>query len=214
MFDAAGRGELGALYVVGSNSVSRYGIDPKALANTFIVVQDMFLTETAVLADVVLPVASLYEKSGTVTNTYGDLQLVKKAADRAGVRTDFELIVRLADRAGVNPRSLVPFGAASAPIWGRAAGRSPVRPIVMRSGSRPIISRSKSAPSIPFRFWMKSSVSFPATDLPPGASGRERNSCRDIPRANRNRCLDNRRTARSGFSCTRYTIHVRNPWAL
>ena len=110
MFDAAGRGDLAALYVVGSNPVSRYGIDPIALSNTFLIVQDMFLTETAALADVVLPAANLYEKSGTVTNTYGDLQLVKKAADRAGVRTDFELIVRLADRAGVNPKSLVPFG--------------------------------------------------------------------------------------------------------
>jgi NADH-quinone oxidoreductase subunit G len=110
MFDAAGRGDLSALYVVGSNPVSRYGVNPASLKNTFIVVQDMFLTETALLADVVLPTANLYEKSGTVTNSYGDLQLVKKAADRAGVRTDFELIVRLADRAGVNPQALVPFG--------------------------------------------------------------------------------------------------------
>ncbi len=110
MFDAAGRGELKALYVVGSNPVARYGLDPAALKDTFVVVQDMFLTETAVLADVVLPVANLYEKSGTVTNTYGDLQLVKKGADRAGVRSDFELIVRLADKCGVNPKMLVPFG--------------------------------------------------------------------------------------------------------
>jgi NADH-quinone oxidoreductase chain G len=110
MFDAAGRGDLAALYVVGSNPVSRYGVEAAALKNTFLIVQDMFLTETAVLADVIFPAANLYEKSGTVTNTYGDLQLVKKAADRAGVRTDFELIVRLADRAGVNPRALVPFG--------------------------------------------------------------------------------------------------------
>jgi NADH-quinone oxidoreductase subunit G len=122
MFDAAGRGELAALYVVGSNPISRYGIDPKILANTFIVVQDMFLTETALLADVVLPAANLYEKSGTVTNTYGDLQLVKKAADRAGVRTDFELIVRLADRAGVNPRLLVPFGAGVRADMGETRG--------------------------------------------------------------------------------------------
>ena len=110
MFDAAGRGELGALYVVGANPVSRYGIDPKTLAKTFMVVQDMFLTETALLADVVLPAANLYEKSGTVTNSYGDLQVVKKAADRAGVRPDLEMIVRIADRAGVNPKALVPFG--------------------------------------------------------------------------------------------------------
>ncbi len=110
MFDAAGRGELGALYVVGSNPVSRYGVDPAALRNTFLVVQDMFLTETAVLADVVLPAAYLYEKAGTVTSTYGDIQLVKKAADTAGVRPDFELIVRIADKLGFKAQALVPFG--------------------------------------------------------------------------------------------------------
>jgi NADH-quinone oxidoreductase subunit G len=110
MFDAAERGELAALYVVGSNPIARYGIDPAALKNTFTVVQDMFLTETAQLADVVFPAANLYEKAGTVTNTYGDQQLVKKAADRAGVRTDFELMVRLADSMGADAKKLVPFG--------------------------------------------------------------------------------------------------------
>ncbi len=110
MMDAAGRGELGALYVVGSNPISRYGVDRDAFKNTFVIVQEMFMTETAQLADVILPVTNLYEKTGTVTNTYGDQQLVKKAGDRAGVRTDFELIVRLADRMGANPRKLVPFG--------------------------------------------------------------------------------------------------------
>jgi NADH-quinone oxidoreductase subunit G len=110
MFDAAERGELAALYVVGANPIARYGIDPAALKNTFVVVQDMFLTETALLADVVLPTSNLYEKSGTVTNTYGDQQLVKKAGDRAGVRSDFELMVRLADTMGADPKKLVPFG--------------------------------------------------------------------------------------------------------
>src|ERR1700678_1914216 len=110
MFDAAERGELAALYVVGANPIARYGIDPAALKKTFVVVQDMFLTETALLADVVLPTSNLYEKSGTVTNTYGDQQLVKKAGDRAGVRSDFELMVRLADTIGADPKKLVPFG--------------------------------------------------------------------------------------------------------
>jgi NADH-quinone oxidoreductase subunit G len=110
MFDAAERGELAALYVVGSNPIARYGIDPAVLKNTFTIVQDMFLTETAQLADVIFPAANLYEKAGTVTNTYGDQQLVKKAADRAGVRTDFELMVRLADSMGADAKKLVPFG--------------------------------------------------------------------------------------------------------
>ncbi|MBW4038231.1 MAG: molybdopterin-dependent oxidoreductase [Acidobacteria bacterium] len=110
MFDAAAVNSLSALYVVGSNPIKRFGIDPATLANTFLIVQDLFLTETAVLADVVLPATNLYEKSGSVTNSYGDLQLVSKAGDRAGTRSDFELIVRLADKTGHDIKTLVPFG--------------------------------------------------------------------------------------------------------
>jgi len=122
IFEAAGRGELSALYVVGSNPVSRYGVDPSSLKNTFVVVQDMFLTETAVLADVVLPAANLYEKSGSVTNSYGDLQQVSKAGDRAGVRTDFEMIVRIADKMDADMRALVPFGKGTRADMGQSRG--------------------------------------------------------------------------------------------
>jgi NADH-quinone oxidoreductase subunit G len=110
MLEAAAKGELGALLVVGANPASRAKLDPAALKNAFVVVQDLFLTETAALADVVLPAASLYEKSGTVTNTYGDIQMVRKAADRAGVKPDFEILVRLAGAMGVDVSTLVPFG--------------------------------------------------------------------------------------------------------
>ena len=110
MLEAAGRGELAALYVVNANPVGRFSVDPAALKGTFIVAHEMFLTETAKLADVVFPAANLYEKSGSVVNSYGDLQLVKKAADRAGVRSDLELLVRVADRMGADIKQLVPFG--------------------------------------------------------------------------------------------------------
>jgi NADH-quinone oxidoreductase subunit G len=122
IFEAAGRGELSALYVVGSNPISRYSMDPATLKDTFVVVQDMFLTETAALADVILPAANLYEKSGSVTNSYGDLQLVNKAGDRAGVRTDFEMIVRIADKMGANMRALVPFGKGTRADMGQSRG--------------------------------------------------------------------------------------------
>src|SRR5205807_8979580 len=79
MFAAAGDGKLNALYCVGSNPVARYSVDPFALQNTFLVVNELFLTETASLANVVLPAACAYEKTGTFTNTCGDLQLLKKA---------------------------------------------------------------------------------------------------------------------------------------
>jgi NADH-quinone oxidoreductase subunit G len=110
MFDAAAAGKLSALYVVGSNPIKRFGIDPATLESTFVIVQDLFLTETAALADVVFPASNLYEKSGSVTNSYGDLQLVSKAADKAGTRSDFELIVRLAGHMGHDLKALVPFG--------------------------------------------------------------------------------------------------------
>jgi NADH-quinone oxidoreductase subunit G len=110
MFDAAAQGNLSALYIVNSNAIARSSVNPDVFKDTFVVVQDMFLTPTAALADVVLPAANLYEKAGSVTNSYGDLQQVKKAGDRAGVRTDFEMIVRIADKMGADVRALVPFG--------------------------------------------------------------------------------------------------------
>ena len=150
MFDAAERGELGALYVVGANPVARYSIDPAALQNTFVVVQDMFLTETAQLADVILPAANLYEKAGTVTNTYGDLQLVKKAADRAGVRPTSSSSSASPTAWAPTSHQLVPFGTRPcAPTSASPAARNPAKRTATPSGSPPISSSRRSAPSIP-----------------------------------------------------------------
>ncbi len=122
IFDAAAAGNLSALYIVNSNPVARYGVDPAALKDTFVVLHEMFLTETAQLADVILPAANLYEKAGSVTNSYGDLQQVAKAGDRAGVRTDFEMIVRVADKIGADVKSLVPFGKGLRADMGQSRG--------------------------------------------------------------------------------------------
>jgi NADH-quinone oxidoreductase subunit G len=96
MFDAAKEGSLSALYVLGSNPILRYGFDPFVLRNTFVVVQDMFLTETANIADVVLPAASAYEKAGTFTNACGEIQRLRKAADILGPKSDLEILMRIA----------------------------------------------------------------------------------------------------------------------
>src|SRR5262249_19862399 len=122
MMQAAKAGKLGALCVVGSNPVVDYNFDPAVLKNTFIVAQELFLTETAMLAEVVLPAASAYEKSGTVTNTCGDLQLLKKAGDITRVKPDFEIIVRVAERLGANVRNLVPFGGGVRADMGQSRG--------------------------------------------------------------------------------------------
>ena len=122
MMDAAAAGKLKALYVIGSNPVGRLGIDPSSLAKCSVVVQEMFLTETASLADVVLPAANAYEKEGTVTNTCGDVQLAKKAGDVSGTKSDFEMIVRIADAMGFDVRSLVPFGRGTRADTGQTRG--------------------------------------------------------------------------------------------
>jgi NADH-quinone oxidoreductase subunit G len=110
MLDAAKSGQLKALYVVGANPVGRLNVDPAGLKNTFTVVQEMFLTETAALADVVLPAANAYEKAGTFTNTCGDVQILKKAGEIATAKPDFDMIVRIADAMGADVHKLVPFG--------------------------------------------------------------------------------------------------------
>ncbi len=122
MVDAAKNGKLKALLVVGANPVSRMNLDPKTFANSFVVVQDIFLSETAAIADVVFPAASAYEKTGTFTNTYGDLQLVKKAGEITGTKSDFEIIVRLAERMGFDVRKLVTFGAGTRADMGQSRG--------------------------------------------------------------------------------------------
>jgi NADH-quinone oxidoreductase subunit G len=122
MAESAKAGNLKALYVVGANPVEQFAIDPYAFSNSFVVVQDMFLTETAVIADVVLPAANAYEKSGTFTNTCGDLQLVKKAGEVTGTKSDFEMIVRIAGAMGFDVRRLVPFGRGVGTDMGQSRG--------------------------------------------------------------------------------------------
>jgi NADH-quinone oxidoreductase subunit G len=122
MVESAKAGNLKALYVVGANPVGRFSIDPFALSKTFVVVQEMFLTETANTADVVLPAANAYEKSGTFTNTCGDLQLVKKAGEVTDTKSDFEMIVRIADAMGYDVHKLVPFGRGTRADMGQSRG--------------------------------------------------------------------------------------------
>ena len=122
MAEAAKAGKLKALYVVGSNPIGHLGIDPFVFSKSFVVVQEMFLTETAKIADVVLPAANAYEKTGTYTNTCGDLQLVKKAGEVSNTKPDFEMIVRIADAMGSDVSGLVPFGSGTHSDMGQARG--------------------------------------------------------------------------------------------
>ncbi len=122
MVEAGKAAKLKALYVVGSNPVGRLNIDPFAFSRSFLVVQDMFLTETAVMSDVVLPASNAYEKSGTFTNTCGDLQLVKKAGEVTETKSDFEMIVRIADAMGFDVHKLVPFGGGTYADMGQSRG--------------------------------------------------------------------------------------------
>lgn len=102
MMEAAVAGKLKALYVVGANPLKTFGVaEPDRLAGLgLLVVQDMFLTETARRADVVLPAASTYEKDGTLTNTAAEVQITHRAIDPQGPRSDFDLIRILSHQLG------------------------------------------------------------------------------------------------------------------
>jgi NADH-quinone oxidoreductase subunit G len=89
--------ELSALWVIGANPLKE---GPLVAQNAFVVVQDMFLTETAQRADVLLPAASAYEKNGTVTNVCGEVQRLKRALSTIGTKTDLEIIGLIAKEMG------------------------------------------------------------------------------------------------------------------
>jgi NADH-quinone oxidoreductase subunit G len=84
---------LGVLWVVGANPLARHEL---AARDAFVVVQDLFLTETAQRANVVLPASSAYEKAGTVTNVCGDVQKLTRGAKTMGTKPDLEIIGLLA----------------------------------------------------------------------------------------------------------------------
>jgi len=93
MVEAAQSGKLKALYVVGANPLAHFGKSGAGRGDLeLLIVQEMFLTETAQLADIVFPAASAYEKDGTVTNTSGEVQLLRKAGEVMGTRSDFDLL--------------------------------------------------------------------------------------------------------------------------
>lgn len=105
--DAIAKGAIRGLYVMGENPAMS---DPDvaharaALAKLeHLVVQDIFLTETAMLADVVLPAAAWPEKDGTVTNTNRQVQMGRAAIAPPGeARADWWITVELARRLGLD----------------------------------------------------------------------------------------------------------------
>jgi formate dehydrogenase alpha subunit len=97
MIDRASAGVIKALFVVGENPVGslppQIGVKEALGKLDLLVCQELFLTETAALAHVVLPAASAMEKSGTFTNTEGHVQAVRAAIDPVGdSRPDWEIL--------------------------------------------------------------------------------------------------------------------------
>jgi formate dehydrogenase major subunit/formate dehydrogenase alpha subunit len=130
--DAASTGRLQAMFIMGENPLLS---DPdqaharRVLENLeLLVVQDIFLTETAALADIVFPAACYAEKEGTFTNTERRVQRLRKAVEPPGVaRADWEIICAIAKRAGYdgmhydNPAEVMAEIAALTPSYGGIA---------------------------------------------------------------------------------------------
>jgi formate dehydrogenase alpha subunit len=109
MVAAAHEGLLRGMYIVGENplmSEPDLGHARQALEKLdFLAVQDIFVTETARRADVVLPATSFAEKDGTFTNTERRIQLLRKVLDPPGAaREDWKIVVELASRLGKEMR--------------------------------------------------------------------------------------------------------------
>jgi formate dehydrogenase major subunit len=105
MFPKAHAGELKAFYIIGENPmVSDPDLNHAAACLKhldFLVVQDIFLTETAQLADVVLPSRCFAEKNGTFSNTERRVQLVHKAVEAPGeCKDDWQILCEIATRMG------------------------------------------------------------------------------------------------------------------
>ena len=106
ILDAVHAGDVRGMYILGENPAMS---DPdvtharEALAKLeHLVVQDIFLTETANYADVILPAAAFYEKSGTVTNTNRQVQMGRPAVSPPGeAREDWSITTALANRLGL-----------------------------------------------------------------------------------------------------------------
>jgi len=139
MVEAAKSGQLKAFYVVGANPIGRFSIDPHAFSKSFVVVQDMFLTETAFIADVVLPAANAYEKSGTVTNVCGEVQRLTQTIKVMGTKTDLEICGLIAKEMGLSPSTVSTYR------------RSAVVGASCLADSRmPVVSRVRSIGHVPF----------------------------------------------------------------
>lgn len=115
MFDAALNGDLKALWLIGEDVVQT---DPntqkviKALSNLeMLVVQELFMTPTAELADVILPGASFLEKDGTFTNGERRIQRVNKVVEPIeGTKPDGQIIVDVMNRMGYEQPDYTPEG--------------------------------------------------------------------------------------------------------
>jgi predicted molibdopterin-dependent oxidoreductase YjgC len=117
MFEAMGRKELTAVYVIGENPASSEADKQHAveLLNGLdcLIVQDLFMTKTAELADVVFPASNAaFESEGTVTNSERRVQRVRKALDPPGdARDDIWIINQLANRLGAGWGDVTPQAA-------------------------------------------------------------------------------------------------------
>jgi len=97
IFAGIDSGEIKALLVFGSNPVRTFKLEKGLFGKLgFLMVAEMFPTETTLVADAVLPATSFAEKAGTTTNTCGQVQALKKTMRKAGTRSDLEILLALA----------------------------------------------------------------------------------------------------------------------
>jgi NADH-quinone oxidoreductase subunit G len=124
--------DLDVLWVVGGNPLANV---PLSSDSAFVVVQEMFMTETAKRADVIFPAASAYEKDGTVTNVTGEVQQLKRAAKTMGAKPDLEIFGLIAKDMGVRDFLAAKPDAVLEEIRRNVRGYNVPLPVLMTGGA-------------------------------------------------------------------------------
>jgi NADH-quinone oxidoreductase subunit G len=137
--------DLDVLWIVGANPLKTAVLESN---NAFVIVQDLFMTETAKHANLVLPAASAYEKNGTVTNVCGEVQKLKQAVKVMGTKTDLEIMGSVAKEMKLNLGIWLP-DKVFAEIRKMVHGYDVPLPVVDTGGAAPTMPLNGRVPALP-----------------------------------------------------------------
>jgi NADH-quinone oxidoreductase subunit G len=156
--------DLDLLWVVGANPMKAASLHSQS---AFVVVHEMFMTETAQRADVIFPAASSYEKEGTFTNVTGEVQELRRALKIMGAKPDLEIFGLLAKEMGIKTLPAASSHAVFDEIRKTVRGYNVALPIIRTGGAAQAVSLNGHVPmsSPPDLIWSNRDTLFTSGTL-------------------------------------------------